>query len=176
MHVKSVQVHSHLRTEHELTPVHPCSSPKFTYLSNATFHLCSLPQCAACSVLHRTQVFRAGPRLDNCMNSEQRTQKGSRFGLAGNTVCSYPRDLGSRSGGGEIRRTVEFIKNSSNLWAHVSESVPTQSGPVSAWSSAPLRIHTWRWNVVRVITSMYPLSVITPFPKYGNCFGKWALA
>ena len=26
------------------------------------------------------------------------------------------------------------------------------------------------------ITSMYPLSVVTPFPKYGNCFGKWALA
>ena len=29
---------------------------------------------------------------------------------------------------------------------------------------------------MRVITSMYPLSVITPFPKYGNCFGKWAQA
>ena len=92
-------------------------------------------------------------------------------------------DLGSKPS------EVKFIKkdgihwNSSNLCAHVSEigpdleSVPTLSGPVSAWSSVPLRFHAWRWKVVvRVITSMYPPSVHTPFPKYGNCFGKWALA
>jgi len=50
----------------------------------------------------------------------------------------------------------------------------SDSGPASAWSSVPHRFRAWRWNVVRVISSMYPLSVITPFLKYGNRFGKWA--
>ena len=34
----------------------------------------------------------------------------------------------------------------------------SDSGPVSAWSSVPHRFRAWRW---RVITFMYPLSVIT---------------
>ena len=73
-------------------------------------------------------------------------------------------------------------RNSSSLCAHGSEvgpdpeSIPTLSCPVSAGSSVPLRFRAWWWNVVRVITSVYPLSVITPFPKHGNRFGKWAQA
>ena len=109
------------------------------------------------------------------------TQKGCPRGIAGSTVCNYPRDLGSTPS------DVKFIKKWNSLkliesGAHVSEVgsdpelVPTLSGPVSAWSSVPLRFRAWRWNVVRVITSMYPPSVQTSFPKYGNCFGKWALA
>ena len=109
-----------------------------------------------------------------------RTQKDCPRGIAGSTVCNYPRDLGSTPS------DVKFIKKWNSLkliesGAHVSEvgsdpeTVPTLSGPVSAWSSV-FRFRAWRWNVVRVITSMYPPSVQISFPKYGNCFGKWALA
>jgi len=128
----------------------------------------------------RDFVGRESVGLDLVHNVKRRTQKGSQSDLAGNTVCIYPRDLGSRPGGGEIHRKVEVMETHRICVHMFPRSVPTRSrtlsGPVSAWSSVPLRIRTWRWNVVRVITFMYPPSVITPFLKYGNCFGKWAQA
>ena len=58
-----VQVHSHLRTERELIHVQFQNLHTFP-----TFHHCSSPQSVACRVLHCMRVFRAGPRLDNCVN------------------------------------------------------------------------------------------------------------
>ena len=52
---------------------------------------------------------------------------------------------------------------------------------VSSYAKDQNRVSVRRWCMSHVEytngnISMYPPSVITPFPKYGDCFGKWALA
>ena len=67
--------------------------------------------------MNNTVVFR---------DMKERTQKGNPCGLAGKVMCLYPRDLGSRPGGGEFHRKVDIRTH--RICVHmVPMSFPTRS-------------------------------------------------
>jgi hypothetical protein len=76
--------------------------------------------------LSRPEVIADG-EVANKEHGNKRTQKGSPCGLAGKDMCLYPRDLGSRSGWGEIHRKVDFIKAHRICERMVPMSFPTRS-------------------------------------------------
>jgi hypothetical protein len=112
----------------------------------------------------------------------QRTQKGSQFGLAGNKLCAVIPETLVRD-----PMEVKFIErwNSLKLIESVrtcfrgrsrpgvgTDSVGPGFGLVVAFTSdSLLEVECCASNHILVSSEH-----ITPFPKYGNCFGKWALA
>ena len=77
-------------------------------------------------LLGASEIGRKNPGT-NPPTTPRRTQKGSQRGLVNSTVCSYPRDLGSRPGCGEIHREVEFIETHRICVHMFPRSVPPRS-------------------------------------------------
>jgi len=105
---------------HVTSPSSACSRPRNT----------ALRRCHATAnwiYLIQEQVGFLLSDLTNWEIEQIGTQKGSLFGLAGNFVCSYPRDLSSRPGGDEIHRKVEFIETHRICVHMFPRSVPTRS-------------------------------------------------